>query len=74
MEAGWKVGSITTNMHLETVDLTLLLHRDRSTKDQVPEMISEIQKVTQSFDAIVWVAGGFECRNISDVSVFDDLQ
>ena len=37
-------------------------------------MISEIQKVTQTFEAIVCVAGGFECSNISDISVFDDLQ
>lgn len=37
-------------------------------------MISEIQKFTQTFEAIVCVAGGFECSNIADISVFDDLQ
>lgn len=73
-EAGWKVCSITTSKQLETADLSLVLQKDRSTKEQVPEIISEIQKVTQSFEAIVCVAGGFECSNISDVAVFDDLQ
>lgn len=32
-EAGWKVCSLTTSNHLETADLSLVVHRDRTIKE-----------------------------------------
>jgi dihydropteridine reductase len=69
----WKVLSIDLNENSEA-DANVLIRPDVPLKDQMAEIKAGIGKVSQEYEAVITVAGGFAFGYVKDLEVFDQYE